>query len=106
MRKDDVEFWTPPANPVFKYSKEESNLFFKASEGFDKNAFKGVALSKVLKKSEHPHGRVPLGLLMLAGYGIKNAIIEVDTSLETFGKFRFCCYWRFGCLARLESAHI
>ena len=79
------EFFTPSSSPKGTYSKEEVALFKKASKGFRPKAFGGMALEKVLKKSQSKeNGRVPLGLLMMAGYGICNAIVEIDTSVETF----------------------
>jgi hypothetical protein len=77
-------YFTPPVDPLFKYSKADLNLFKRASSGFCEDAFGGRTLKRVLRESEFKEGRVPLGLLMMAGYGIGNAIIEIDTSLETF----------------------
>lgn len=79
-----VSYYTPPAIPKTTYSKEDVELFHEASKGFRENAFGGMKLKKILKQSESPMGRVPLGLLMMAGYGICNAIIEIDTAVETF----------------------
>jgi hypothetical protein len=80
---ETVPFYTPPANPNHSYSKEETALFLRASADFNPGAFEGKDLEQVLKQAEKD-GLIPLGLLMLAGYGICNAIIEIDTSLETF----------------------
>jgi hypothetical protein len=81
---ETIPYFTPPADPVFEYSKSDLNIFNKASSGFCVGAFAGRNLKCVLKESSSKQGRVPLGLLMMAGYGIGNAIIEIDTSLETF----------------------
>jgi hypothetical protein len=80
---ETVPFYTPPANPNHSYSKEETALFLRASADFNPGAFEGKDLEQVLKEAEKD-GLIPLGLLMLAGYGICNAIIEIDTSLESF----------------------
>jgi hypothetical protein len=74
----------PSADPVFKYSKSDLDLFKTASSGFSEGAFGGRTLKRVLRESTSKQGRVPLGLLMMAGYGIGNAIIEIDISIETF----------------------
>lgn len=74
-RCGSTKFWTPPANPLTTYSKDDKSLFLKASEGFAKSNTAFPAEKQlgrtVLKKSEASQGRIPLGLLMLAGYGIK-----------------------------------
>jgi hypothetical protein len=68
---------------VFKYNKSDLNLFKRASSGFREGAFGGRTLKRVLRQSTSQQGRVPLGLLMMEGYGIGNAIIEIYTSIET-----------------------
>lgn len=84
------DYYTPPAIPKEKFSKYDLKLLQQASKGFEEaNSFKGKRLKRVLKSTESEQGRVPLGLLMMAGYGISNAIIEVDTSLETFNYDKF-----------------
>lgn len=77
-------YYTPTMIPRQKYSKKDLKLFQRAASGFRSDAFRGKRLKNVLKISESESGRIPLGLQMMAGYGICNAIIEVDASLETF----------------------
>ena len=82
---DPFQFVTPPAEPLGDYSSSDIALLERAAEGFRPDAFGGKKLKQVLKESSSPeYGRVPLGLLMIAGYGICNAIVEVDATLETF----------------------
>jgi hypothetical protein len=83
-KEESIPYFTPPADPVFEYSSSDLDLFKRASSGFSEGAFGGRTLESILKESTSKQGRVPLGLLMMAGYGIGNAIIEIDTSLETF----------------------
>ena len=84
MRASQTQYYTPDQVPKQKYSKEDMKLLKRASMGFRKGAFGGKKLKTILKESESKEGRIPLGLIMMAGYGIKNACIEIDTSLETF----------------------
>jgi len=80
-----TDYYTPPHVPKVKYTKCDLKLLKTASEGFsNKDAYGGRRVTKFLKSMESKQGRVPLGLLMMAGYGISNAIIEIDTSVETF----------------------
>lgn len=95
------DYFTPKFLPKHDYSKQDTALFLKASKGFRKGAFKKSRLRSVLKRSQSKVGRIPMGLLMMAGYGICNAIIEVDASLETFDyqkydiveRFKFLICW-------------
>jgi hypothetical protein len=80
---ETVPYFTPPAIPKTAYSKEETALFLRASADFSPGAFEGKDLEQVLKQAEKD-GLIPLGLLMLAGYGICNACIEIDASLDSF----------------------
>ncbi|CAB9513551.1 expressed unknown protein [Seminavis robusta] len=90
-------FVTPPANIRFDYDKDDLDLLTRASQGFRPNAFGGKSLQKVLEESSSKiHGRIPLGLIMMAGYGICNAIMEVDTTLETFD------YQKYDVMARCQ----
>ena len=92
-------YYTPEFIPKTTYDRDDAELLKKASLGFRKDAFKG-ALSRLLKKSTDPRGRIPMGLLMMAGYGIKNAILEVDTSVETFDYSKFCAVERIRFLMK------
>lgn len=83
------DYWTPTQEVLTTYSKEDAELFELAAKDFRPDAFMGANrkpknAKQVLKESEHTTGRVPMGLLMMAGLGISNAIIEVDTSVDTF----------------------
>ena len=49
---------------------------------------------------------MPLGLLMMAGYGISNAIIEIDTSLETFDYEKFDIVERCKSLIKWAKDHL
>jgi hypothetical protein len=65
------------------HGKSDLNLFKMASSGFSEEPSGGRTLKRALRKSTSKQVRLPLGLLMMAGYGIGNAIIEIDTSVET-----------------------
>jgi len=84
MRASQVQYYTPDQIPKETYSNDDLKLLKRAAVGFHKGAFGGKKLKKILKESESKEGRIPMGLIMMAGYGIKNACIEIDTSLETF----------------------
>jgi hypothetical protein len=79
-----IDYYVPPAVVKCSYSEKEKKLFKKAFENFLPGSFNGKSADQVLNESESKFGRIPMGLLMISGYGIKNAIIELDTSLETF----------------------
>jgi len=97
--KTPTYYYTPEFIPKTKYNRNDMELLNKASSGFRKDAFDGK-LSRLLKKSTDPNGRIPMGLLMMAGYGIKNAILEVDTSVETFDYSKFCAFERIKFLMK------
>lgn len=79
------DYYTPEHIVKTSYSAEDLALMKKASSGFRRRAFgRSRSLAEVLKKSSSKDGRIPLGLLMMKGYGICNAILEIDTSIETF----------------------
>lgn len=108
---ESVPYYVPPQIVKCEYSKEDHDLFKNASKGFRKNAFGRMMLQKVLKQSESPQGRVPLGLLMLAGHGICNAIIEIDTAVETFDYDKFdivkrCCFLIDWCKTHLPRRKV
>ena len=84
LKASQTEYYTPDQIPKQTYSKDDLKLLKRAALGFRKDAFGGKKLKTILKESESKDGRIPLGLIMMAGYGIKNACIEIDTSLETF----------------------
>ncbi|CAB9521346.1 expressed unknown protein [Seminavis robusta] len=79
------EYWAPTQEVKTTYSEDDLALFKRAYVNFPKqNVFRGRKPKDILKESESSKGRIPMGLLMMAGYGICNAIIEVDTAVETF----------------------
>ncbi|CAB9505436.1 expressed unknown protein [Seminavis robusta] len=79
------DYWVPTQAVKTTYSKDDLALFKRAYSYFPQgNVFSGRKPKDILKESESPKGRIPMGLLMMAGYGICNAIIEVDTAVETF----------------------
>mmetsp|Transcript_3379 Transcript_3379/g.7744 ORF Transcript_3379/g.7744 Transcript_3379/m.7744 type:complete len:1027 (-) Transcript_3379:310-3390(-) len=84
-----IEYYVPPSVVLCTYSEKEKSLFKKAFVNFTPGAFDGKSADQVLKESESELGRIPMGLLMMSGYGIKNAIIELDTGLEKFDFDKF-----------------
>ncbi|CAB9496456.1 expressed unknown protein [Seminavis robusta] len=79
------EYWVPTQAVKTTYTEEDLALFKRAYSYFPQgHVFSGRKPKNILKESESPKGRIPMGLLMMAGYGICNAIIEVDTAVETF----------------------
>ena len=78
------EYWTPTQSVVTTYSKADLKLFQKDFQDFPEGAHNGKTPQQILKESEYDHGRIPMGLLMMAGYGMSNAIVEIDTAVETF----------------------
>jgi hypothetical protein len=95
------EYYVPEAKVKHTYSEEEAGLFKRAYQHFPAGAFGGKEPEQVLKESESDKGRIPMGLLMMCGYGIKNAILEVDVAFETFDfetydlleRFEFLLQW-------------
>ena len=93
---EHFKFYTPSSNIKSTYSKSDIKLFKEAFKGFaiasPKHPYYGKSPEQVLKEaskeSQFGFGRVPLGLLMMAGYGISNACIEIDSSVETFDYHR------------------
>ncbi len=82
--QDDHDYYVPVLKPKATFSQDDLVLFRKAYQDFPPGTFHGLSPEKILKQSEHKTGRIPMGLLMMAGYGICNAIVEVD---PTYGKF-------------------
>jgi hypothetical protein len=110
------DYYTPPMVPKTKFDmKVDLKLFQKASKGFRHQAFgkrragtifhNPNTLKSVLKENSSESGRIPLGLLMMAGYGICNAILEIDTSLETFDYSRYDIVERCAYLIRWCKQH-
>lgn len=80
-----IQYYCPPSKVKCTYSEAEITLFKRAFRNFQPGAFPpGKTPDQILKESESELGRIPMGLLMICGYGIKNAILELDSSLETF----------------------
>ena len=84
VKNDDHDYYAPPIRPKMTYEDADLKLFKTAFKDFPAGAFGGKSAEKVLKMSEHETGRIPMGLLMMAGYGICNAIIELDVTYENF----------------------
>eukprot|EP00567_Pseudictyota_dubia_P007645 CAMPEP_0197445278 /NCGR_PEP_ID=MMETSP1175-20131217/10537_1 /TAXON_ID=1003142 /ORGANISM="Triceratium dubium, Strain CCMP147" /LENGTH=904 /DNA_ID=CAMNT_0042976211 /DNA_START=89 /DNA_END=2803 /DNA_ORIENTATION=+ len=85
---DDLpDYYTPPAKVLEKYSEEDVALLHRAAAKF--KHLKETELDKMLLGLESSQGRIPMGLIMMAGYGVSNAIIEVDMSVETFDYARY-----------------
>jgi hypothetical protein len=82
--EDDHDYYVPPLKPKLTFDDNDRELFKKAFKDFAAGAFGGKTPEQVLDMSEHETGRIPMGLLMMAGYGVCNAIIEVDLTYENF----------------------
>jgi len=101
------DYYTPPMIPKTSYDASDLKLFKRASKGFRTNAFERFStLTRTLKKNEAKVGRVPMGLLMMAGYGISNAIIELDTSVETFDYITYDILERSKSLIKWCKKHL
>lgn len=92
------DFYTPQMDAKTKYSREDHELFKRAHNGFKEGAFGGKSPSTILQESESPDGRIPMGLLLIAGYGICNVILEAhDISSDSFDhqKYDFLERYKF-----------
>jgi hypothetical protein len=101
------DFYTPQMDVKTKYSPEDHELFKRAHNGFQKDAFGGKSPSTILKESESPDGRIPMGLLLIAGYGICNVILEAhDVSSDAFDHQKYDFFERYKFLIEWSKKHL
>ena len=100
-------FNMPQTDAKTKYSREDYELFKRAHDGFQKGAFGGKSPSTILKESESPDGRIPMGLLLIAGYGICNVILEAhDVSSDSFDHQKYDFFERYKFLIEWSKKHL